>query len=535
MQLINKRKLSSFLIPFLIFTLIIFLRFFALSKSPPSPYWEEVALGYDAYSISQTARDHHGNFLPLVAFESFGDYKPSLYFYVAAVSVKIFGLNVFAVRLPTILASIAIIFGIAFLSRLLFRHFYLKGNGQAEEKIFYISLFLATISPWLLTFSRSAWESTLATALILWGVNFWLLFNSNDKLKWAILTVLFLGLSTYTYHSARITAPLLGLFLVIFYLKKKMNFKALLAAGVVAILVFAPIAKSLFEKSGGQRIAETSILSDVSVIEKSNKLKTTYNNSPISKIIYHRYVLFGEQIVVNFFSHFNFKYLFVSGDINPRHSIQTFGEFYYFDLLFFVFAIIFLLRRKSRATHLLLFYLFVAILPAAFTKATPHALRTLAALPVFIVLLSFGVWQFLEIIHNQKYKNFAMILIIIVYLLFIVAFFYQLIFVYPNNYKNEWQFGYQELMNKISSVKNNYEKVYVSRKQGRPAMYYFFYNQIDPKLVQAANTAAKKDQGEFLSFENIEFIDSKDQIDPNKKSLFFDFNNNGSWTFYETK
>ena len=39
-------------------------------------------------------------------------------------------------------------------------------------------------------------------------------------------------------------------------------------------------------------------------------------------------------------------------------------------------------------------------------------------------------------------------------------------------------------------------------------MYYWFYNQVDPVLVQAANDIVKKDQGEYLEFENISFIDN---------------------------
>lgn len=114
----------------IIIFLIIFSRFFAINLSPGSPYWEEVALGYDAYSIAKTARDHHGNFLPVAAFESFGDYKPSLYFYTAVLFIKIFGLNTFSVRLPTVLASIAIIFGTALLAKNLFVKFYVKNDQK---------------------------------------------------------------------------------------------------------------------------------------------------------------------------------------------------------------------------------------------------------------------------------------------------------------------------------------------------------------------------------------------------------------------
>ena len=90
----------KFLLVFII-SLSIFLRFYQLDKNPPSLYWEEVALGYDAYSIFKTGKDHHGNPWPLVAFESFGDWKPSLYFYATVPSIAVFGLNEWGVRFPS--------------------------------------------------------------------------------------------------------------------------------------------------------------------------------------------------------------------------------------------------------------------------------------------------------------------------------------------------------------------------------------------------------------------------------------------------
>ena len=43
-------------------------------------------------------------------------------------------------------------------------------------------------------------------------------------------------------------------------------------------------------------------------------------------------------------------------------------------------------------------------------------------------------------------------------------------------------------------------------------MYYWFYQQIDPKLVQAANSLVKKDQGEFLEFANFKFVNSISEV-----------------------
>jgi len=57
----------------------------------------------------------------------------------------------------------------------------------------------------------------------------------------------------------------------------------------------------------------------------------------------------------------------------------------------------------------------------------------------------------------------------------------------------------------VGQVSLNYDAVLVTRDYGRPAMYYWFYNQIEPELVQKWNGISPKDQGEYLQFENIYF------------------------------
>lgn len=538
MQLIKEKKWWIIAFCFFIFFLIVLSRFFYLKISPPSPYWEEVALGYDAYSISKTFKDHHGHFMPLVAFESFGDFKPSLYFYVLVPFIKIMGLNVLAVRLPTILASIFIIFGTAFLARILFLNYYYKDKVKLANHIFLLTLFLSTISPWLLNFSRSAWESTLATALVIWGVNFWLFFVQTNLSKWAFLSALLFSLSTYAYHANRVSTPLLAIALLVFYWwqkKTKLNYKALIISGLMALLLFSPVAVSLFAKSGQQRIAETSIFNDLTIIQESNQQIEAHGKTFWSRIFYHRYLFFTREVASNFLSHFNFNYLFVSGDINPRHSIQSFGQFYYLDLVFFIFALIFLLKKKKTINLLLFIYLFIMILPASFTRAVPHALRTLSAQPIFIILLTFGIWQMFALIKSKAMRNIFILTTILAYSFYFSKFFKELVLIYPEKYKQEWQFGYEEMVKKVFEVRANYEKIYISREWGRPAMYYFFYNQIDPQVVQDFAPIAKKDQGEFLNFENLEFVDKFDQLTSQKNSLLVRLNQDKTWEFYEVK
>lgn len=493
-------------------------------NAPPSPYWEEVALGYDAYSISETGRDHHGHAWPLVAFESFGDWKPSLYFYLTAAVVKVVGLSVWAVRLPSLLAGVMIVWAVGVLAR--HSYYLLRRSGESADDVTaqhwsWLAMGVTSISPWAITMSRAAWESNLATALILWGISFFFGFMRGQKRLFLWLAVLLLGLATYAYHAARLSAPLVGLLLVIYYLwthKSKTDWKALLVAAILGLLLFAPILLSMRSEVGQQRIAETSLFSDIAVIERSNELRDKYKEQWWGYIISHRYVLFTGEILSNLFDHFRPSYLFVTGDINPRHSIQSLGQLYYVDLLLLGTGLFYVWRRKKLFLLWLLALWMVLLLPSALTNLTPHALRSLAAMPFYLLFISIGVWQLTAWNSGQRQKIVLFILLVI-YLVQFGYFYHQLQVVYPSKYRHEWQYGYQEMLEKLAHIEDQYDHIYITREQGRPAMYYFFYRQIDPRLVQEASSIVAKDRGELLEFDNVSFIDRADQINPEHKSL----------------
>ena len=205
---INKKSKPVILVLVLILILAFRLRFYNLGSNPPSPYWEEAAIGYDAYSILKTGKDFHGNSWPLIAFESFGDYKPSFYFYATVPSIAIFGLNTFAVRFPSLFfGSLTIL-----LIYLLVKQFF-KNSTVALGS----ALFLA-ISPWHIQFSRAGFEANLGLFLVVLGA--WLFLKGIKKKIWLFPAVLSWALSLYTYHANRIFIPLLGLAWGLYFLKK---------------------------------------------------------------------------------------------------------------------------------------------------------------------------------------------------------------------------------------------------------------------------------------------------------------------------
>ena len=84
------------------------LRFWQLGNVPPSPDWDEAALGYNAYSIMLTGKDEYGISFPL-RLKSFGDYKMPLYSYLSIPFIATFGLSESSTRMLNTLIAILFI------------------------------------------------------------------------------------------------------------------------------------------------------------------------------------------------------------------------------------------------------------------------------------------------------------------------------------------------------------------------------------------------------------------------------------------
>lgn len=513
--------------------LAVFVRSTNLLKAPPSLYWEEVALGYDAYSIAKTGKDHHGNPWPLVAFESFGDWKPSLYFYTLVPFVSLWGLSPWVVRLPAVISGVATVIAVGVLSYQVAKQLLLSKPSWFG----WIGLLLAAISPWLILFSRAGWEVGLATALLSWGVVAGLAAVQTKRysIGLAVLASILLSLTVYAYHGTRVIAPLVGLLLVGYWwtdwhnraLPVRQYLVRLLAPGLMAIVLLVPIMLSLRSPQVTQRFAETSIFSNLDIIIESNNAKAQLANSPLSALAYHRYVLFGREIMANYLTHFNLDYLVISGDVNARHSTGYSGIWYYQDVLFVAIGVGVLLYRKKMIGGVLLGWWLLGIIPAALTTAVPHALRTLPSAPAILVCMTIGIGysvlkvsEYVALIWNQNRKLSSLVMALLsiglvsVYGVTFAVWWRYYQSVYPIVNSSEWQYGYQEMIAAQTQLAQKYPELpqFITREQGRPAMYYWFFTQTEPERVQQAETSSKHDQGEFTTFEKITFPNSTSEI-----------------------
>src|SRR3990167_2698227 len=196
----------------LVLVLAAVLRLYQLGQVPHGMTWDEAAIGYNGFAIFTTRRDEWLTRLP-VSFWSFGDYKAPLAIYVNGLFTFLFGMSLFAVRLPFALAGIAAILGMIYLVKIVLEQTDIK---PARIRLFaIIAGVLLALSPWHLHFSRIGFESGMALTFYIWGMYFF--FKALVVVKqWRryvdfLLSIMAFVASVYTYHSAKIAAPLLVL------------------------------------------------------------------------------------------------------------------------------------------------------------------------------------------------------------------------------------------------------------------------------------------------------------------------------------
>lgn len=458
--------------------------------SPPSLYWEEVAIGYDAYSILKTGKDFHGNPWPLVAFESFGDYKPSLYFYATVPFVAILGLNEWAVRLPSIVAGTLTVWFL-----------YLLVNSMAKDKkLAILSALMLAISPWHLQFSRAGFEVVLGTALLTGGI--YGLSRGRKNKGYLFLGVLASVASMYSYHGLRLLAPILGTFVWIFWNRDFYRQKSSYVAFLLAVMLMLPILAAITKPEVAKRFGETSMFPVSAAVPVTNALREEDGNGWWARLVHHRYWYFGAEIGGKMASHFDPRFLFLDGDGNSRHQSGLFGLFYHWQILPLALGLIFISRKKFKHLFLIPVWIILATIPPALTTVSPHTLRFLPAAPALAILVALGL------IRLRLPK-----LVLVLFLAFVAidsgAYFYDYYAGYPIRSSRDWQYGYKQLVLFIKENTRPEQTVWVTRDQGRPSAYFMFYLQTEPQEIQSEAQVVAKDQGELLAFDRFSFGQGK--------------------------
>lgn len=427
----------------LIFLVSLIPRLIFINSFPPSPNWDEVSLGYNAYSILKTGRDEWGRTLPLI-FRAYGDYKLPLYIYLDIIPIALLGLNPVSVRLISIIAGSLIPVII-----------YLILKKITHPRVALLGSLVASFSPWAIFLSRIALEANLF--LLLFLVSLYFLFSRRYS-----FSSIFYALALFTYNSSRVLLPLYLLALIFSFFKhrpQKINYLLFIPFFLSLILIVF----QTFSPSGQARYQWVSLL-DSGAINQINQLRQHYPRLIVNKATY-----FTFTAAKNYLSHFNPSFLFQNGGSHYQFNIPN---FYLITPLLLPLFLLGLFQLKKHP--LILFFLLIAPLPSAITRDAPHTLRSITLLPLAIIVISLG----LKYLPKITFPYFVLA-IVVSQLQFWPA--YQS---YAQKYSSSWQYGYQQVVDTLKSNYSQYQNIVITKKYGEPHEFLLFYWPWDPSSYQ---------------------------------------------------
>jgi 4-amino-4-deoxy-L-arabinose transferase-like glycosyltransferase len=419
-----------------IFALALITRIFWIDRAMPGMNWDEVAHGYNSYSLMTTAKDEFGNFLPL-SLRSFDDYKPALYAYFTIPFIKVLGLNVYAVRSVSVISGLLVVLSSALLSYLFFKN----------KKAAIITSILVSIEPWGILFSRAAYEANLALALLLFGIYF----SIKDKTRGfgGYVGIFLLALSMYAYQINKLLAPIIA-FTLIYYFSKGKNTKKILKPLLLFLVFTTPLVVGLLLNEGSaSRFTATSIF---------GKYK------PWELLL---------QIPARYFSYFSPVNLFVRGSPEPTQQIPGFGMFYVWEFLFWAIGLIKILE-KPKANKLFILLLMLSAIPAAITWNWFYPARALTTFAFFSITIAIGI---AKTTRHWFLNCIVTIFAILVFGRFMVT----LLFNVPYKDGGAWQSGMAEVMKTVDTYGQDYENIVIETGNAQPYIFALFYTKYSPE------------------------------------------------------
>jgi len=476
-----------------IFALALFLRIYNLTNYPNGLNADEAALGYNTYSLLKTGRDEFGHPWP-INFQSFNDWKPGFYVYLTIPFVAILGLNEWAVRLPSaILGSLTIVV------------FYLLVKKMFKNKSRFfplIAAFLLAISPWHLHFSRGAWETNVATFFMVLGAYFF--FLALEKPRYYFFSALSFILSMFTYHSARVVVPLLGLGIFIFYGKKilvKENLRQIMATLTLGIFSLGILFFSLTGQAGVSRFSGVGIFADQGPFWRVNEMRGQHAE-PYSlwpKILHNKLLEYSIQFLDNYLRHFQGNFLFISGDEIQRNKVPEMGQMYLLEAPFLILGFYFLLKKRPQNYQFIFWWLAVAPVASALTFQSPHAIRALNMVIPLMIITAYGLTESLDFFQKRLpfISSLAVGCLLMAYIWNFSFYLHQYYVHYPQTYPYAWEGGFRDLVSYIQSQENRFEKIYVTNHYDQPYILFAFYLKYSPEKLQREAVLTPKDQYGF--------------------------------------
>jgi 4-amino-4-deoxy-L-arabinose transferase-like glycosyltransferase len=471
------------------------LRLPCLEKFPAQTQQDELSNIYDGYSISKIGTDRWGMRLPMI-LRGFGesDYRPPLYSWLVAVSIKSFGYSIFAGRFPSaLLAMFSLI--------LLF-------NVTKEiwgVKFAFIALISLVFSPWHISMSRLALEAAILPSFFI-ILTLYLFIKAKNKAYKTYQTIILgfvVGLATNSYQSTKLIFFIFACTLFFDILKTRKLKWSFSAAFFISVGIGA------FPQLYAAYNYPNYFFSRASATALHPSLSLEYITS----------------IIKNFYLNVNPTFLFFGfGEYNNL----TVSRLLPIEIIFFYIGIIALPFQQKLLKWMnpwcILGLATLCILPSALTFDNPHALRTSAVIILYPIFVSSGIIRVTSIVRPINFHPWILIsccLMIFTNLVLEVK-------CYIQNDKlisAGHQTSLVEVSRKISLYQHKFNNIYLEDLWNQPYIYVLYYCRIEPSAFRSMPKKFTRRKWDHFSQMGKYFFLNQDKIKqamkaPKKSSLF---------------
>ena len=297
-----------------------------------------------------------------------------------------------------------------------------------------------------------------------------------------------LVLTPMVYSTAKLFTPFLLLFLLVTYWKELLLLQKRNIVNAVLITLFFGFVTSysVLFSGGSQRFNYISVFSDPTTETEVGTARlndarargetgTGLNPRILDRIIHNKFTYWGQKIENNLIQTLSSDFLFVSGDPNPRHSMDGYGMFYKIDFALLIIGLILFFSSKEQKLTTKIFFAFwiiAGIVPSALTRdGGNHSTRLILILPAILMLIS----------YSFSYLNKYLKIVYVAILFMSFGFYLHNYYVhYPSDSERWWHYGWTPAVSEIKKIDSNYDKVIITMKD-EPAWIFFAGSyQYDP-------------------------------------------------------
>ena len=433
-------------------------RLLQFGSIPISLYWDEVAIGLDARSLTQTGLDINGQSWFQTMFYSYGDYKAPVYIWLTTLLAKVLPMNQTLVRLPSLLVGLGTGFLLFSLIKLIF---------PKKPLLPLLSLATYSLMPWSVHFSRIGMESHLSLFFLTLSVYLIIKAKLAKKPWLLLLSALTISFGIYSYISLRVIGPLL--FLASFFLFNQKTKKSFTSFGlgvlVISISSLILVRSPQYASSQAYRLSNNNLVTSTTHIDKSLAVKKE-SNTISDRLFHHRYLYKTQEYLTNYMTHFSPQCLFFSGDSNLRHHSGFNGQLLIIQGFILIYGLFILLNSTKKPVKWLIFaWLFLSPTISSLVNEVPHASRSIYMIIPLCLIIGLGL---------NKLKPKLLLIVIGLLIANFSLYLHDYFVHYPSRSKLAWVNPYKQAALYIKDNPTD-KDIYVTNQFYQPVLYFQFY------------------------------------------------------------